>query len=234
LDAGFAAHGPSRRTFRWWKTHQPALAGVDDFAALVAELRDPTTTPEREDARIGALVALARSDNDALVALLIVLLPRLRAKVRRYGIGLDTDDAHAEIIAALISQVRRHNLGRRPHRVAPKLVWYATRQLRQARNRNNAWRTNTVALAGIDTAIPSTGPTRDGVEISAPTTMQIAVRDGILTATDAALITATGLAGLPLRDAAALLGLSYEAARKRRQRAQAALRSYLADPTTHP
>ena len=43
-----------------------------------------------------------------------------------------------------------------------------------------------------------------------------------LTQVDAALIRATRVAGLTLTDAARLLGLSYEAAKKRRQRAEAA------------
>ena len=132
------------------------------------------------------------------------------------------------------AQVRRYDHGHRPRRVAPKLVWAATRQLRQARDRNNAWKANTVALAGIDTATPATDPTGDdgGVEVRAETTLAMAVRDGALPPSNAALITATHLRGLPLRDAAQLLGLSYEAARKRRQRSQAALRHHLTDPNT--
>jgi hypothetical protein len=49
-----------------------------------------------------------------------------------------------------------------------------------------------------------------------------AVTAGVLGAFDAALIEATRLNGLSLADAARLLGVSYEAAKKRRRRAEVA------------
>lgn len=47
-----------------------------------------------------------------------------------------------------------------------------------------------------------------------------AIGAGVLTDLEVALIDATRLRGIGLRDAAALLGLSYEAAKKRRRRAE--------------
>jgi hypothetical protein len=50
--------------------------------------------------------------------------------------------------------------------------------------------------------------------------MSRAVSAGVLDAFDAALIEATRLNGLSLMDAAVLVGVSYEAAKKRRRRAE--------------
>jgi DNA-directed RNA polymerase specialized sigma24 family protein len=61
-----------------------------------------------------------------------------------------------------------------------------------------------------------------GTSTSEPTTDRDQLALGArLSALDAALIQSTRLGGLSLADAAELLGLSYEAAKKRRQRAEA-------------
>jgi hypothetical protein len=229
LAADLAAHTPSPSEFQWWKVREPALAGLDDFDALVAEVQDPATALEREDARLAALVRLAKDDNTAMLALVVVLAPRLAAKVRRFAPSMNSDDAEAEIVAALIERVRRYDLQRRPAKVAANLLWDATRPLRKARDRQRAWTTLTVGLNGTDTAAPAASTSSDGgVELAPELILALAVDAGVITAASAALITATRLRGFTLVGAARLAGIGYEAAKKRRQRAEAALAAWLA------
>jgi hypothetical protein len=228
LAADLAAHTPSPSEFRWWKVREPALGGLDDFEALVAEVQDPATSLEREDARLAALVRLAKDDNTAMLALVVVLAPRLAAKIRRFAPSMDSDDAEAEIVAAVVERVRRYDLQRRPAKVAANLLWDATRPLRKARDRQRAWTTFTVGLNGTDTAAPAGMSNDGGIELAPELILVLAVDAGVITATDAAFITATRLRGFTLVDAARLAGLGYEAAKKRRQRAEAALAAWLA------
>jgi hypothetical protein len=225
LRADLRLHLPTRRTWEWWKIREPALAGHDDFASLVTEIQDPATSLEREDARLAALVRLARHDNTAIVALLVLLAPRLAAKVRRFAAAFPRDEAEAEIVAGLVDRVRRYDLGRRPSKVATNLVWDACRPMRRARDRHRAWTEATVPLGGTDTARPrhANGAT---VDLAEDAILELAVTAGVITGPDAALIAATRLRGFTLADATRLVGLGYEAAAKRRQRAEAALAAW--------
>jgi hypothetical protein len=218
-------HLPTRRAFEWWKIREPALAGHDDFASLVAEIQDPATSLEREDARLAALVRLSRYDDAAVVALLVLLAPRLAAKVRRFAAALPRDEAEAEIVAGLVDRVRRYDLGRRPSKVAANLVWDACRPLRRARDRHRAWTEATVPLGGTDTAHPR-HTNGAAVDLAEDAILDLAVTARVITRPDAALIAATRLRGFTLADATRLVGLGYEAAAKRRQRAEAALAAW--------
>ena len=234
LGPDFDTRGPSPRTFARWQALEPALADHDDLASLVAEVRNPDTPLERENARLAALIRLARRDDEALVALIIVLRPRIRAMARRFGASLDRPDAEAEYLTAFVARARRYDLDRLPPKLATNLLLGAARKLRATRDRHKTWRNTTVHLNGTDptTALPGPGAGAglEGVELSPHTTIALAVRAGAIKAADATLVTATKLDGLPLADAAHLLGITYEAAKKRRQRACAALAAYLHDP----
>jgi DNA-directed RNA polymerase specialized sigma24 family protein len=88
--------------------------------------------------------------------------------------------------------------------------------------RESAWQSRTTALvaAGL---LPAAEP--DGGDLLA-----LAVKQYVVTSSDAALIRSSRLDGWTLREAGWRQGLSYETARKRRQRAEAALRAWLAVP----
>lgn len=99
-------------------------------------------------------------------------------------------------------------------RVAANLLWDSTNRLVRAVRRERAWR-NHIDLGGC--AEHSSGWNTQGV----PGVLADTDAGGVLAPIDAVLIEATRLNGISLADAAVLLGISYEAAKKRRQRAEA-------------
>jgi DNA-directed RNA polymerase specialized sigma24 family protein len=98
--------------------------------------------------------------------------------------------------------------------VASRLLGLPTRRLRHAAARERQW----TAQAEAEINAVSSGTCVD----LAPTAMAaIAVDAGVLSAEDAQLILATRVTGYSLREAARRHDLSYDAAKKRRQRAEA-------------
>jgi hypothetical protein len=177
-----------------------------------AELR--TATQPLRDEILGALVRLAQADPTAFGVLASVLLPGLRHRVARYAPCLDRDDALALMTVALYEATIEYDTSARPRFVAGRLLALPTRRLRRAAAQQRSSSTR----AGQPTdEIPS----GSGIDLPAATILAAAVDAGVLTGAGARLILATRVAGIPLREVARREGLSYEAAKKRRRRAEA-------------
>jgi hypothetical protein len=152
------------------------------------------------------------------------MLPGARRLARRCGRWLGWHDAIAEVLVGLVTAVHRFDLVRHEDRIASRLLAAARGQVTRHADRERAWCSRTTDKLDPDTFAGSAAVTR------APA-FATAVRAGQLTALDAALIEATRVNGLTLRDAATLLGLNYEAAKKRRRRAEASWVARSAPPS---
>lgn len=204
---------PSQGRWTVWQTMEPALVGLG-FDDVPAALMSARSSYEWKDQVLASLVQLGRCDEEARVAVIVCLLPGLMAAARRYGGCLGVEEAMGELVAALWERLGTYPIERRPERVAANLLWEATRRLLVAVRAEQRWRDATVAVENVEVLEPA----MDDVDPVAD-----AVAAGAVSDLDGTLIRATRLDGVELATAAQLLGLTYEAAKKRRRRAEAAL-----------
>ncbi|MGH9228306.1 MAG: hypothetical protein ACRD07_06150 [Acidimicrobiales bacterium] len=205
---------PPRSLWRQWQRHEPVLGG-QDFRTLRRELLDRHVSADRKDAVLAALIRCGQRgpDDDARLAAIVCLLPGVRRIAGRFTEILGWHDAVAELLASLWQQLECFDLDRRADRIASRLLAAGSHRLVYLTRRERMWR-DEISL-GHDREFPA-------VPVAAVETVGVshAVSAGVLDAFDAALIEATRLNGLTLMDAAVLLGLRYEAAKKRRRRAE--------------
>jgi hypothetical protein len=121
----------------------------------------------------------------------------------------------AEVLAGAWTHAITYDTARRPRRVAANLLWDTTAHVARVVRRERAWRD----YAELDDHVDVTS-VHDG-DVGPPV-LADAVTAGVLTQLDATLVEATRLHGVELADAARLTGMSYEAAKKRRRRAEVA------------
>ena len=223
----------ARSAFEWLVTG-PHPVSVDGrlFPGLPArrvplnELRDrllrrrcPQTV---RDAVWAHLVLLARTEGGTwVVGAVGVALPALTSIAARLSakFASDPSDIHAAILAGFVAELGEIDL-RRP-RIMLRLRWAAYRAGHNA----------------VREALDAPVPAGHGFRSTAPPppwghpdfVLARAVAEGAVTATEAELIGATRLEGVPLADAAAERNLSYQAAKKARLRAEHRLTAYLLD-----
>jgi hypothetical protein len=212
ISACLRSYVPPAPCWAAWQTIEHGLAGVS-YAALRLHLLDRSCPPERKDAWLCALVRLAKADSDAALCVTACLYPGLCGIVRRYSDVLGVGDTWGELLASLARRVTRYDVEHRPQHVAANLLWDARHDLSRCARRELAWHRR-VEL--------TTDFAAEQHDVGTPDVLEAAASAGTLKSVDATLIRSTRLDGLPLHDVAHLLGISYEAAKKRRQRAEAA------------
>jgi hypothetical protein len=216
IVAQLGAYQPPMTRWRQWQREESVLAD-HDFAAVRRELLDRRVARERKDEILAALIRRAQQgrDDDARLATIVCLLPGVRRLAGRFGDVLGWHDALAELLASLWIQLEALDLDRRSDRIASRLLAVSAHRLASLARRERAWRDRTSPGDDVDRlCLPG--------RALEPTGVAGAVRAGVLDSFDATLIEATRLNGLSLVDAAMLLGVTYEAAKKRRRRAEAA------------
>jgi DNA-directed RNA polymerase specialized sigma24 family protein len=190
---------------RSWAATEPALAGCANAASLIARVTWDGYRPSPEGALV--LSALLRQATSPLGAraLLQALLPRIRAErvsTPTYGHGLGQGsqrlaDTVADLVAESFAAIRRH-AGEDRDDVARLVVQEATRRLRTARQAQRRYENRTVIFSA-DHAARSTGDlwaAFSGPERLASAVVE-AVRRGQLSASDARLVYAARVTGLP-------------------------------------
>jgi hypothetical protein len=139
--------------------------------------------------------------------------------------GLPTDDAWAIAVGAVCTAI---SAGDQPQTfVAHRLLDAAKRQLQRAVKTEVAWNDQTHE-------IPALADRTRVDEPSAALILNTAVQAGVINPSDAALIHTTTIAGHSLAFAASQLGISYETAKKRRQRAGHCLAAWWAPEHLEP
>jgi DNA-directed RNA polymerase specialized sigma24 family protein len=191
------------------------LHGATDLVGLLEEQARERT--ERA-MLVEALAAWAPRDELAALALLHLLGPELEAMAERVaGRGnLDAAEAQGDVLGAAWEILTRRPPPGRCERF--EAIWTAVRR-------------DTRLRRAVADPLPE-GFDREAPEEPSPTErwpglLEAAVSAGVLSCAEAMLIMRTRVEGEPLRRVAADLGRPYDAVRKERHRAEAALRVYL-------
>lgn len=212
LEVALERATPTRARWDAWTQHEPSLAGLA-YCDLRSELR--AARPARQDELLGALVRLVQADPRAFGALAACLLPGLRHRIVRHAPSLDRQDALAVMVGALYEAVVSYDTAQHHPYVAENLLALPTRRLRHAVAAQRTWSGHTEHNCDV-------APHERGPELSPGALLASAVDARVLTEQEARLIFDTRIAGRTLPEAARRIGLRYEAAKKRRQRAEAA------------
>lgn len=216
LCAALESWAPPDGRLATWSLMEPALSDLD-FGGLIAELHDRSTANERKNALLAALIRTASGgDEQAVTAVVVCLLPGVKTLARRLVGSAEQAELWSELVMQLVAHVRRYDLHRRPQRIAANLLLDTLSHTLPFVRRERGWQSIRRCLNDVDL---SASPAYE----SEPCPVGSAVTDGALSTADGALILATRLGGFELAEMARLLGLSYEAVKKRRQRAEALL-----------
>ena len=215
-----------QRSFDAARRAQAVLAPFRDPAALLDGLHGASGDPDRKNVILSALVEAAQGDGPAsdcaLKLLLLALWPGLDA-VRRRSIwrrlGAD-DEIASDVLARTTEAIRGLDLGR-VNRIAATVLRNVERDMVRARRREAARERLASDIDPDEAPADQAGP-------------QPAAEDGRLNddlrkmiGDDAALVIRVAIEGFSQAEAAAALGLTEAAARKRYQRALRRLRDAL-------
>jgi DNA-directed RNA polymerase specialized sigma24 family protein len=211
----------AQRPPAWWK-HDPALARFATPAALIRFLREPHAAA-LEDRVLLALVSHVDPAGLARRTALIAVLPALKNLVRRLAGGDgDRDELWEIVLAQAWEQIAAYPVARRPRRVAANLrmdtLKTSLRELRARRGDQSE-----LTATGFVRAYAATRDGGEGVE----ELLARAVVARTIGAGDALLIAATRVDGVSLAAAAVAVGVSYNTAKVRRQRAERRLLEFL-------
>jgi hypothetical protein len=212
LETALERTAPTRTQWDVWTSREPALEGLT-YEDLRVELR--TGTEQRQDGLLATLVRVARVDPTAFNVVAACLLPGIRHRITRRAPLLERQDAMAIMVDGLHEAVGRYDGDQPPRFVAEKLLALPTHRLRHAVAAHQAW--SACARGTTEEMALASAP-----ELPARTLLGTAVESGVLAEHDARLIYETRITGRPLREVARQLGLGYEAAKKRRRRAERA------------
>jgi hypothetical protein len=202
-----------------------AVDGLPDRPIPLDELRGmllhPSVGFDTRDTALTWLVGRAQTEGGAwLVGLAGVLLPGIGRRVYPLCRAFPrlAPDLEAEALVGLLQAVQTWRLGE--DRVATRLVWAAARGAHRLAGRERAVGEREVSV-GLDLEPPARLATHGELILGRVVTA------GVLSQLDAELIAATRVEEVPLRQLAGRWGVGYEALRKRRQRAEAALARWL-------
>lgn len=217
---------PVWRRWRTWTEGDATLAGLT-YERVRDELRHGPD--HRKDELLAALVRLAQHHPELVAVVVDCLQPGLRALIARYGRGLESAEARGIAVEALWETITRYRPDIQTSYVAGRLLQLPKSRLRRAATMQDRWRDHRAAMVERPDRAGAAG-----VELSAPTLLRMAVDAGALDAADAWLIYATRFAGHTLRWTARQLDTTYEAAKKRRQRAEARWATWWTAPASAP
>jgi hypothetical protein len=145
-----------------------------------------------------------------------LLLPGVRRLARRWWALGDRDERAAAAVAAVWHRICSYRLDRRPGKVAANILMDAEKVLRRA----------VAAQGGPVAELPLDHPAPTPQQPAALELVHIlgsAVIDGVLTVSDAQLIAASRIAGIPLTEVAAVRRTPARTLQRRRRDAERAL-----------
>lgn len=226
LERDFLARrssGALAGALRRWQARHERLRRFDDLEAVVGACREGRGPGEAVDAALSALCQEATAgDEDAAVLLIWLLLPGFllaRSRLTQMRV-LTTEEVTAEMVAGVWVEARR---------VTPSAKRVASRLVNSARWRALGAVREAIDWAGRVAPIPDEVAELDGLAGYSPPASESdpatdAVRDEVLSPEEGLLVHADHHALVEISEG---LGISLDAARKRRTRARARLRVWL-------
>ncbi|MGH2949463.1 MAG: hypothetical protein ACRDPC_24950 [Solirubrobacteraceae bacterium] len=207
--------------FARWRAQEPALRPFTGPAGVLGFLRR-SARGEAQDAVLRALLSRARDDVAAGRLVLHALLPGLKRLSARLLVDTrEQEELWSALLACAWQRIRTYPVARRPRRVAANLL------LDTLHDAVAAHRVAVRARAELDVVparLPVGGPQ---IERDVEAVMARAVRAGAVTAAEVELILRTRIDGVSLVSLARSEGVTYDALRVRRRRAERRLLLHL-------
>jgi DNA-directed RNA polymerase specialized sigma24 family protein len=222
--ADLVADPAAARRYAAWRAGDGALAAhasLPDLRAAAHRRGDP----QASDRILAALVRRAATDDLAARVLLHLLLPGAKALTARLWWLADPEERAAAAVAAVYERIRTYPYARRPARIAANILADARQQLtRRHRPRDTALRTLPLDEADEHRLPPVPDRPQPSAAEELLDLLRWAVALGHLSAEQGRLIAATRLADVGCDELGAQVGLGAHSLRRRRQRAESALR----------
>jgi DNA-directed RNA polymerase specialized sigma24 family protein len=225
------ARGRLRLKLRAWGAQEQSLARFRTPDQLIAFLWDRRGAPAEKDRVLMALLRLARTDALAARVVLHAMLPGMKAlaspllKRRPEGgePALEREELWQVFLVEMLERIKMYPLQRRPRKVAANLLLdvkhAAVADLKRARRGLEE-----IPQKPLEADEWALGP-RPGVDVEEPLRRAVAAK--AITAADAELLLLVDVDGVPLREAAERVGMPYNTARIRVQRARKRLLMFL-------
>jgi hypothetical protein len=215
LEREWTRLAADRRVARRLQAACAAAGGASDLNELERYVRESPAADA--DQVLVALVGPASAGGQLEARVLVhLLLPGVRRLARRWWALGDRDERAAAAVAAVWHRICSYRLDRRPGKVAANILMDAEKELRRA----------VAAQGGPAAELPLDHPAPSPQQPAALELVDLlgsAVGDGVLTASDAQLIAASRIAGVPLTDVAAVLRTPARTLQRRRRDAERAL-----------
>ena len=226
------ARGRLRLELRAWSAHEVALARFETPDRLIGFLWDKREPSEEKDRVLLALLRLARREASASRVVLQAMLPGLKtlaaAMLKRHpehgDPALDREELWQVLFVEMLERIKTYPLKRRPGSVAANLILDVKHAVLAEAQRARATAGELPLDAPLEADEQALRP-RPGVDVEEPLRRAVAAK--AITAADAELLLLVDVDGVSLREAAGRLGLSYNLARIRRQRARKPLLMFL-------
>ncbi len=214
------AAGPLARRLPAWAARQPPLRRFTAATEVIRFFRLPAPTSAKNEA-LAALLALAREEPLAARVVLEALLPGLKAIAKPLLLEVEREQLWSLLLTGLWEQIVRYPAARPRRAVALYLLSNTRRAAVRTLARERRRAPQQLPLLPLAPAPP--GPTSDidGV-------LAAAAAAGAISSAGGELIAATRIDRTPLAALADHLGVSYDALRMRRARAERRLALFLA------
>jgi DNA-directed RNA polymerase specialized sigma24 family protein len=209
--------------FRVWRVKEPALTRFVDATALVRFMRRSGSRAEK-DAVLCALLRWAKDESIGARVVLEAIRPGLlNLSARIIRDAREREELRSTMHLAVWEGIRSYPLARRPRRVAANLLLDTMHRTLVELGRESAWLASRSFASGEGQ--PSAPP--EEVDADVDSLLEAAVRAGAVSADEAEAILGSRIDGIDLADLARCAGVSYNAMKVRRQRAERRLLVFL-------
>lgn len=212
------------RFYKYLKFTCFELEAFPTYSDLILFLHDRKNQDyQAKDRLLKSLIAQFQQFNDGLLAnlLMIIFYPGIEKlffdNIRYFH--NEEDDLLSEIRSSLLDVIAEYDCDDKPSKVAATVLGRARNRLRTAKKELlSKFDAVDITTVDIQTDKPVSGETH---------LLKLLVRKKVITEEDEKLIIETRINEVLLKDMASQIGVSYEALRKRRQRAEKKIRMFI-------
>jgi DNA-directed RNA polymerase specialized sigma24 family protein len=210
-------------SFRARQVREPALARFPDVGALVRFMREPGSRGGK-DAVLRALLSWARDEPLGARVVLETIRPGLlNLSARLLRTAREKEELRAIVLLSAWEVIRRYPLERRPSRVAANLLLDTLKATLVELGRESEWS----AIRSFATVEREASSASEEIDRDVDGLLDRAVTAGALSHEEAEVILSSRFDGIDLVELARAAGVSYNAMKMRRQRAERRLIVFL-------